>query len=112
MHWAANNLAAKVGRVMGEYGRVCHGGKPLQRSVTLVHDTSGIDIHQKEEDCGMRRQRSNVFQDVCERLIIVPDERKPVCKRWKLLAKFFQPKSFIRRIAHHHGDGFGVRQNA
>ena len=32
----------------------------------------------------MRRQRSGVFQYLCERSIIVPDERKPVRKRRKL----------------------------
>src|SRR4029079_15815953 len=63
-------------------------------------------------DCGMRRQRSGALQDVCERSIIVPDERNPLCKRRKLFAQDLQPQSFKSRIANHHSYGFGVRQDA
>ena len=70
-----------------------------------------IHIHQVPEDRGMWRQRSGVLQYICERSITVPYERKPVCKRRKLLANVLQPKLFTGRSAQHPSYGFRVRQH-
>jgi len=79
--------------------------------VNLPTYVGRIHIHQVPEDRGMWRQRSGVLQYICERSITVPYERKPVCKRRKLLANVLQPKLFTGRSAQHPSYGFRVRQH-
>src|SRR6187402_395859 len=88
MHWATYDpTVQEVCIVVSEYRHVGEGGYASHRRISFVGNTCGIDIHQKEEDRGTRRQHSDLFQNIREGHIVRPYERQAVCKLRILLAK-------------------------